>query len=41
LKIQGTQAHRIPLLPNEPRRVPSENPGGQPSATPEPMPSAS
>ena len=41
LKIQGTQAHRIPLLPNEPRRVPSENPGGQPSATPEPVPSAS
>lgn len=33
--------HRIPLLPNEPRRVPSESPSGQASPTPEPAPSAS
>jgi hypothetical protein len=38
LKIQGTQPRRIPLLPHEPRRVPSDMPmsSGQPSATPEP-----
>jgi hypothetical protein len=41
LKIQGT--HRIPMLPNERRRVPSEGPSasGQPSATPEPSASPS
>lgn len=42
LQIQGTR--RIPMLPNEPRRVPVEGPSaptGQPSATPEPGTSAS
>lgn len=42
LHLQGAPAaHRIPLLPNEPRRAPSDRPAGQPSATPEPAPSAS
>lgn len=41
LKIQGVQPHRIPMLPNEPRRIPNESASGQPSATPEPTPSAS
>lgn len=42
LKIQGLPpARRIPMLPNEPRRVPSEMPSGQASPTPEPTPSAS
>ncbi|HKU67660.1 MAG TPA: hypothetical protein VJP85_07790 [Candidatus Baltobacteraceae bacterium] len=41
LKISGEQPHRIPMLPNEKRRVPSEAPSGQPSATPEPTNSAS
>ncbi len=41
LKIQGQPAHRIPMLPNEPRRIPSEMPSVQPSPTPEPTGSAS
>jgi len=41
LKVEGVQARRIPLLPNEKRRVPSDMPSGQSSATPEPSPSAS
>jgi hypothetical protein len=41
LKFSGQPAHRIPMLPNEKRRVPSESPSGQPSATPEPTASAS
>lgn len=39
LQIQGTR--RIPMLPNEPRRVPVEAPSEQPAATPEPGTSAS
>jgi hypothetical protein len=39
LKFQGV--HRIPMLPNEKRRIPSDMPSGQSSATPEPAPSAS
>ncbi|HET6896592.1 MAG TPA: hypothetical protein VFH72_14505 [Candidatus Baltobacteraceae bacterium] len=41
LKIEGVQPRRIPRLPNEPRRVPSDSPSGQPSATPEPATSTS
>lgn len=41
LHVQGVQPHRIPLLPNEKRRVPSEEPSGQASATPEPASSTS
>lgn len=42
LKFQGMPAHPIHLLPNEPRRAPSETPAsGQPSATPEPSASPS
>jgi hypothetical protein len=37
LKIQGERGHAVRLLPNEPRRVPAE----QPSATPEPHAAAS
>lgn len=39
LHVQGIQPHRIPMLPNEPRRP--EPTGGQASASPEPAPSAS
>lgn len=39
LKVQGV--HHIPMLPNEKRRIPSDMPSGQSSATPEPAPSAS
>lgn len=39
LHIQGQSIRRIPMLPNEPRRA--EPSSGQPSATPEPQPSAS
>jgi hypothetical protein len=41
LKIQPKNYHQIRMLPNEPRRVPSEPAPGQASATPEPNPSAS
>lgn len=41
LKIQGLHGHRIPMLPNEPRRAPSDSPAGQASPTTEPSPSAS
>lgn len=39
LRLQGMPVHRIPMLPNEPRRT--EPSPMQPSATPEPAPSAS
>ena len=39
LHVQGIQPHRIPMLPNEPRRP--EPSGGQASPSPEPTPSAS
>jgi hypothetical protein len=39
LRVQPFKAHRIPMLPNEPRRT--ETNTAQPSATPEPAPSAS
>jgi hypothetical protein len=39
LKFQGMPVRRIPMLPNEPRRT--EPAPMQPSATPEPVPSAS
>jgi hypothetical protein len=39
LRVQSFKAHRIPMLPNEPRRT--ETNTAQPSATPEPAPSAS
>lgn len=35
LKLQGEPAHRIRLLPNEPRRAPSDQPSTQASPTPE------
>jgi hypothetical protein len=42
LKFQGMPSHPVHLLPNEPRRAPSETPAsGQPSATPEPSASPS
>lgn len=42
LNIRGLPpTRRIPMLPNEPRRVPSDVPSNQPSATPEPAASAS
>jgi hypothetical protein len=42
LKIQGIHPARAIHLPvNEPRRLPSEQPAGQASPTPEPAPSAS
>jgi hypothetical protein len=36
LKMQGLPGRRIPMLPNEPRRVPVETRTGQPSPSPEP-----
>jgi hypothetical protein len=39
LRVQPFKAHRIPMLPNEPRRT--EPTPAQPSATPEPAASAS
>ena len=41
LHVQGQSTRRIPMLPNEPRRVPVERSPGQASPTPEPSPSAS
>lgn len=41
LKIQGLPAHPIHMLPNEPRRVPTDTSSSQASPTPEPTPSAS
>jgi len=41
LKVEGIQPRRIPMLPNERRRPPSDTQSGQPSATPEPTPSTS
>lgn len=42
LKIEGLHGgHPIHLLPNEPRRAPSDSPTGQTSPTTEPSPSAS
>lgn len=41
LKIQGVHPRRIPMMPNEPRRAPSDSPAGQASPTPEPAASAS
>jgi hypothetical protein len=41
LKIQGMPGHRIPMMPHEPRRVPSESQSGQPSPSPEPATSPS
>jgi hypothetical protein len=41
LKIQGMPGHRIPMMPNEPRRVPTETQSGQPSPSPEPSTSPS
>jgi hypothetical protein len=41
LKMQGVPGRRIPLMPNEPRRMPAQPQSGQPSPSPEPSTSPS
>lgn len=41
LKMQGIPGRRIPMLQNEPRRMPAEMHSGQPSPSPEPAAPAS
>lgn len=41
LKLQGVQVRRMPMLPNEPRRLPSDSAPTQATPTPEPSVPAS